>query len=430
MRIASMTPMFPRLRYLSHALASMLTLTTACPALSETAIVIVSGQEAQNGDILKAIFAEFDAADPTVAVDLQIDNKSDLETAQRVQADIVAGTVPDAVRVTGAIFSTFLSSGRAQPLDACLDSQPDLKAQLDPALLKSFRGEDGKLYAMPFYTTLPGLYINASAFRAAGLDPSKPPTTWDELMETARKLSDPATGKYGVLMYMPNTYLFEAQAESAGARWVDGDGKAAIGSAASVETMAFMRKLVEEDLMPAIAPSAFWGEFAALFRSGDLGMMIMPSSSFPQLTSGVDFEVTISPMPIKAGGSVVANASANGFVMLTTDPEAQAATCKALSALVTPQAVTRIVEATATVPHNMEAASGEAFLAPYFAKNPAFLAVNSQPSDIWFALEGNGNTELQSRFADLQFEILNGDLSPEEGVARLQDVLAELMQNG
>ncbi|MGL4236771.1 extracellular solute-binding protein [Tabrizicola sp.] len=419
---------FPKCRSLPFILAA--TLAPIAPLFAETTVTIVSGQESQNGDVLKEIFAGFDAADTSVAIDLQIDNKNDLETAQRVLADIVAGNPPDAVRVTGAIFSTFLHSGRAQPLDACLDSQPALKAQLDPSLLDILRGPDGKLYAMPFYTTLPALYINATAFREAGLDPAKPPATWAELKDAAAKLSDASTGKFGVLMYMPNTYLFEAQAESAGAQWIDASGSPSINSPAAVETMAFMRGLVEDGQMPAIAPSAFWSEFAALFRSGDLGMMIFPSSSFPQLTGGVDFEVTLAPMPIREGGNVMANASANGFVMLATDPEAQAATCKALSALVTPEAVTRIVMATATVPHNTEAAKGEAYLAPYFAANPAFAAVNSQPSDAWFAIPGNENTEFQSRFGDIQFEILNGDVSAADGIARLQDALADLMPDG
>jgi len=416
-------------RHLAAALTGAMALSLATPLLAETRITIVSGQEKQNGEVLKTLFADFDAADDTVTIDLQIDNKSDLETAQRVMADLVAGTAPDAVRVTGAIFATFLNSGRAQPLDACLAGQPDLMAQLDQTLLDHFRGPDGKLYAMPFYTTLPALYINATAFREAGLDPADPPRTWDALKAAAARLSDATAGKFGVLMYMPNTYLFEAQMESAGGRWVNDAGEASIDSPPAVATMEFMRGLVADGQMPAIAPSAFWSEFAALFRSGDLGMMVFPSSSYPQLTGGVDFEVMLAPMPIRDGGAVLANASANGFVMLATDPEAQAATCKALSVLVTPNAVKQIVEATATVPHNTVAATDEALLAPYFAANPQFVAVNAQPSDAWFALPGNGNAEFQSRFGDIQFEVLNGNLPAAEGAAQLQTVLTDLLKN-
>lgn len=48
---------------------------------------------------------------------------------------------------------------------------------------------DNKLYSMPFNTSVPLLYINVDAFKRAGLDPTKPPTTIDEIMADAKKLT-------------------------------------------------------------------------------------------------------------------------------------------------------------------------------------------------------------------------------------------------
>ena len=52
---------------------------------------------------------------------------------------------------------------------------------------------------MPFNTSMPLLYINKEAFEKAGLDPSKPPTTLDEIMTDAQKIkSTPGeTVQYG-----------------------------------------------------------------------------------------------------------------------------------------------------------------------------------------------------------------------------------------
>ena len=44
-----------------------------------------------------------------------------------------------------------------------------------------------KLYSMPFNTSMPVLYINKDAFKKAGLDPAKPPTTLDEIRTAARE---------------------------------------------------------------------------------------------------------------------------------------------------------------------------------------------------------------------------------------------------
>lgn len=48
---------------------------------------------------------------------------------------------------------------------------------------------DGTLRSMPLNSSLPLLYINADAFKKAGLDPAKPPQTLDEIAAAAKKLT-------------------------------------------------------------------------------------------------------------------------------------------------------------------------------------------------------------------------------------------------
>ncbi len=47
---------------------------------------------------------------------------------------------------------------------------------------------DGKMLSMPFNSSTPVLYYNKEAFKKAGLDPSKPPETWPEVGEYAKKI--------------------------------------------------------------------------------------------------------------------------------------------------------------------------------------------------------------------------------------------------
>jgi sn-glycerol 3-phosphate transport system substrate-binding protein len=47
---------------------------------------------------------------------------------------------------------------------------------------------DGKMLSMPFNSSTAILYYNIDAFKKAGLDPAKPPKTWPELGEMAKKL--------------------------------------------------------------------------------------------------------------------------------------------------------------------------------------------------------------------------------------------------
>ncbi|BCP56342.1 ABC transporter substrate-binding protein [Kaistia sp. 32K] len=414
------------------ALLSALLCATAASTLSQPAraaepIRIVSGQEKQNGDVLKTIFGEFNAQNPNDPVNLELDNKSDVDTTQKVLADIVAGSAPDAVRVTGAVLRAYVDSGRAQPLDSCLASKPELAAELDKGLLEGFK-VGGKLSAMPWYTTLPALFINADAFRAAGLDPSKPPQTWSELEAAAAKLTNKDAHKYGVLMYMPNTYVYEAQVKSAGGQIVGADGKSAVAGPESVAVMAFERGLVEKGYMPAIAPGAFWGQFGAMFQSGDVAMLLVASSAYPQLTKNAKFDVELAPMPVRDGGTRITTASSNGFVMLATDPDRQKATCQALLSLVTPEAVALTVKATASSPHNTAATTNPALLGDYYKAHPSLLSINAQPSAPWYSVPGKANSEFQSNFGDIQYEILTGVSTPQEGLARLADSMNALLE--
>ena len=57
-----------------------------------------------------------------------------------------------------------------------------------PAVYGYYSTADGKLLSMPFNSSTPVLYYNKEAFRKAGLDPDKPPKTWPDMGQSARKL--------------------------------------------------------------------------------------------------------------------------------------------------------------------------------------------------------------------------------------------------
>jgi sn-glycerol 3-phosphate transport system substrate-binding protein len=57
-----------------------------------------------------------------------------------------------------------------------------------PAVAGYYTTTDGKMLSLPFNSSTPVLYYNKDAFKKAGLDPAKPPKTWPELAEDAKKL--------------------------------------------------------------------------------------------------------------------------------------------------------------------------------------------------------------------------------------------------
>lgn len=51
-----------------------------------------------------------------------------------------------------------------------------------------YTSTDGKMLSMPFNSSTPVLWWNKDAFKKAGLDPEKPPKTWPEVGEYAKKI--------------------------------------------------------------------------------------------------------------------------------------------------------------------------------------------------------------------------------------------------
>ena len=79
----------------------------------------------------------------------------------------------------GAVYPVFqLMADAKEPFDP--------KAYIGP-VYGYYSTTDGKLLSMPFNSSTPVLYWNKELLTKAGLDPNKPPTTWPELGEMAKK---------------------------------------------------------------------------------------------------------------------------------------------------------------------------------------------------------------------------------------------------
>ncbi|MCS6878028.1 MAG: sn-glycerol-3-phosphate ABC transporter substrate-binding protein UgpB [Geminicoccaceae bacterium] len=57
-----------------------------------------------------------------------------------------------------------------------------------PAVVGYYTTAAGEMLSMPFNSSTPVMYYNKDAFKKAGLDPERPPTTWPAVEEAAKKL--------------------------------------------------------------------------------------------------------------------------------------------------------------------------------------------------------------------------------------------------
>jgi multiple sugar transport system substrate-binding protein len=119
-------------------------------------------------------------------------------------------------------------------------------ADIEPNIA-SYYSVDGKLHSMPFNSSTPLLYMNKEAFERAGLDPTKPPATLDELTDAAKKLTKrSADGTIQTAGFLPLWGFYENAPSHlgpmVGGQWLKGDGTSAIGGDPAWQTLLKWQK--------------------------------------------------------------------------------------------------------------------------------------------------------------------------------------------
>jgi len=104
-------------------------------------------------------------------------------------------------------------------------------------------------YGIPYETDVRVLFWNKNAFTDAGLDPEKPPTTWDELWAAADKLDKKnADGTWARIAFSPlvgNTG-WDLWSKTNGFQIVNEDGsKVTVNDPKMVETFTWMKKWID-----------------------------------------------------------------------------------------------------------------------------------------------------------------------------------------
>jgi multiple sugar transport system substrate-binding protein len=69
-----------------------------------------------------------------------------------------------------------------------------------PAFLTAAQA-NGQLYGLPIDGESTGLFYRTDRFEEAGLDPNKPPATWEEFEQYAQALTDVENNKYGTIVF-------------------------------------------------------------------------------------------------------------------------------------------------------------------------------------------------------------------------------------
>jgi len=252
-------------------------------AAGEKLTVWVGGHVVEEEDTWKEIISDF-TQKTGIEVEYQLIGFE--VYYDKLVAAYSAGQGPDVCFADlGGWVPTFAAQGWLEPLDDRLATS-DATEQIWPNLWPTVTYQ-GKRYGLPWYTDCRLLLYNTKMFTDAGLDPQKPPVTWDDLLTTAQKLTDESKKIYGygvtgaksetaTLAYM--IYLY-----GAGGEFLTEDySKAAFNTPEGLEALKFYTDLfVQYKVSPPGTLSYTEDDYRTMMAQNKVAMAIGGPWSFP-----------------------------------------------------------------------------------------------------------------------------------------------------
>ncbi|MEF2279495.1 ABC transporter substrate-binding protein [Deinococcus sp. YIM 134068] len=190
-------------------------------------------------------------------------------------AAVAAKSPPDVVVID--IRTTPLRAAKNQASNLSRLGAESLRAQFYPNLwaTATYKGDQ---YGLPFVTDTRFLYYNKDLFREVGLNPNKPPKTWEELDAYARKLDRKTGPVYSRIGFHPlygNFGLESWVANAGGSIWNEDLTAPRFTNPTAVRTLGWLKDWT--DRLGARNVQAFRSSFGSgaqdPFITGKLGMI-------------------------------------------------------------------------------------------------------------------------------------------------------------
>jgi multiple sugar transport system substrate-binding protein len=253
-----------------------------------------NGFTGPDGVILKDIVKRFNDKNKG-KIEIKMDIMGWDVLSQKLPPAIATKAAPGLVLMIGDLIPQYLANGSFQPLDDFW-TKTGLKESAYVRNVLDIGKYNGKYYAFPMQFNLIYLYWNKDLFKAAGLDPERPPQTMEELGKYAEKLTNLNKKQYGFGMPVKGATQYWASFF-----WNNGGEifdlkakKSLLNSPQNIKTLEWMQDLaVNKKVTPIDASGA---DLENLMMSGKLGMYI----NGPWLINGlkenkINFGITAPP---------------------------------------------------------------------------------------------------------------------------------------
>jgi multiple sugar transport system substrate-binding protein len=188
-------------------------------------------------------------------------------------ADLAGGTLPTVFEIPFTDAKTLIANGQIADMQSYL-GQLSYASNFNKNVLQYGQGENGHSYAIPaknIYAV--GLHYNRDLFTQAGLDPNKPPTTWEEVRTAAKAIAE-KTGQAGFAQMSKDGtggWQLTVDTYARGGRMLDGK-KATLDNAQTKAALQYLKDLRWSDNSMGANFDYDWSGINQAFAAGKIGM--------------------------------------------------------------------------------------------------------------------------------------------------------------
>jgi len=284
-------------------LTLVFTLVFSSMAFGANKTVIVHWQHSSpaRDTMMQRLADEFMQEHPNVEIQIQVFPLG--EFLDKVLVALAGGAGPDTVQVRSTWVQGLIQAGLLYPLDERVITAAEIERDFVPPAIEPLKA-DGKYYALPTDAQSIVLFYQPELFELAGLNSAKPPTTWDELIATAKKIhrrdAQGKTTQMGVATGGYAPVLFTLMHQAGASLW---DPVAKLPMFNTPEAVAGLKFAVDLVTEYGVEDRSFGSRWTA-FRNEKLGMVYAHPAmkgSFLSTHPDLKFNITEIPAPVPDG---------------------------------------------------------------------------------------------------------------------------------
>ncbi|HRD75530.1 MAG TPA: sn-glycerol-3-phosphate ABC transporter substrate-binding protein UgpB [Hyphomicrobiaceae bacterium] len=279
----------------------------ATPAAAQTEIHWWHALTGANNDVVVKLSNDFNASQKEFKV-VPVYKGNYADTMNAGIAAFRAGKAPHILQVFEVGTATMMAAtGAVKPVHVLMKESGetfDPKAYL-PTVTGYYSTTKGEMLSMPFNSSTAIMWYNKDSFKKAGLDPAKPPVTWPEVFEAAKKLQangHPECGFSSAWITWLMIEQFSAWHNLPLATKSNGmDGFDTVLNFNSPLHTKHLETLVELRKSKVFSYSGRTNQGEGRFTSGECPIFFTSSAFYGNVKANAKFDFGMAPMPYYPG---------------------------------------------------------------------------------------------------------------------------------